>query len=992
MLKQVIAIFLFYFSFQILAQSDFDIYKYRSLGPNRGGRVTAVAGTVAQDGLFFLGSTGGGVWKSADYGTTWQNVSDGYFETPSIGAIAIDQRDPNIIYVGTGSDGIRSNVIIGKGMYKSLDGGKSWSQIGLKKAGQIGEVVIHPNNPNIVYVAAIGNPFRSNSERGIYKTVNGGESWEKVLFISDKVGFYDVEVVPGNPDILFASAWKVERKPWTIISGGTNEEGGIYKSKNGGKTWEKATKGLPQGLIGKIDIDVSVANPKTIYALVEAPNEEGGLYRSNNQGKSFELVSNDSKIRTRPFYYTNVKVDPKDPDKVYVLATGFYRSDDGGKKWNRMKSPHGDNHDMWIHPEHPDIIIQSNDGGANVTFNGGLTWSTQFNQPTAELYQVEVDDQYPYWLYAGQQDNYTTIAVPSLPPDARQGNRNAYIINTGGCETGPAVPLPGNPDIVFSNCKGRFSVFDKRTGIESRYDVGAYYMYGHSPNELPYRFQRVSPIHVSPHDPNVIYHTSQYVHKTTDQGLTWETISPDLTAFESDKQVVSGSPITRDITGEEFYSTIYSIRESPIQKGVIWVGANDGPVHVTQSGGESWTNVTPPDLPEGGRVDAVEPSPHDSAKAYISVLRYQLGDFKPYVYRTTNYGASWELLTSGQNGIPNDYPVRVIREDLVSEGLLYAGTEYGMFISRDDGNSWESFQQNLPITPVTDIKLINEDLVLSTMGRGFYCIDDLSSLRQSLDTSFSSHTLFNPRTNIRYRYPSTGARSYPRSVTYFDYYLASDIESLVIEISDHLGNKVNSFANGANGKEIRIEDMSLNLDDYSVQKSLGIKKGLHRFTWDMRFRGPWYPESIKEHANGPMVAPGKFEVKLIVENDTLIQEIELQTDPRVVQLGISDEEIVETVTFNLKVRDMISRANKLVDKLDKALETIESEKEQLEEIKKKLITAEGTYQKPMLVDQIGYLYYLSIGSDMAIGNETRKRYYQLEQQLAELEEHIKTLL
>ncbi|MFT5954844.1 MAG: photosystem II stability/assembly factor-like uncharacterized protein, partial [Cyclobacteriaceae bacterium] len=643
-------------AFAVQAQADLSIYKFRSLGPDRGGRVTAVAGTVAQDGLFFLGATGGGVWRSTDYGTTWENVSDGFFETPSIGAITIDQKDPNIIYVGTGSDGLRSNVILGKGMYKSVDGGDSWTAIGLSKVGQIGEVVIHPSNYNVVYVSAIGNPFGPNPERGIYKTMDGGLTWDKILYVSETVGFYDVEMLPGNPEVLFATAWKAERKPWTIISGGSSAEGGIYKSVNGGKAWAKITEGLPSGLIGKIDVGLTPADSKVVYALIEAPGDEGGMYRSNDQGKSFEQVSSDGGIRTRPFYYTNVKVDPKNSDKLYVMATGYFRSDDGGKNWTRMRPPHGDNHDMWIHPNRPDLFIQSNDGGANVTFNGGKTWSSQFNQPTAEIYQVEVDDQYPYWLYGGQQDNYSTIAVPSLAPDGRQGNRSAYIINTGGCETGPAVPKPGNSDLVYANCKGRFSVFDKSTGTEASYDVGAYFMYGHNPSELPYRFQRVSPIHVSPHNPDVVYHTSQFVHKTTDDGVTWETISPDLTAFEPSKQVISGSPITRDITGEEFYSTIYAIRESPVQAGVIWVGANDGPVHVTTDGGDNWSNVTPSKLLPGGRVDAVEPSPHDAQKAYFSVLRYQLGDFRPYIYRTMDNGKKWELLTDGSNGIPIDYP------------------------------------------------------------------------------------------------------------------------------------------------------------------------------------------------------------------------------------------------------------------------------------------------------------------------------------------------
>ena len=607
-------------------KNNFDIFQYQLVGPTRGGRVTAVAGTIQESGTFYMGATGGGVWKTTDYGTSWNNVSDDYFSTPSIGAIRVAQNDPNIVYVGTGSDGMRSNVIVGKGVYKSVDAGKSWEHIGLEKVGQIGAVELHPSNYNIAYVAAIGQPFNANPERGIYRTKDGGLTWKKVLFISDKVGISDLEILPGNPEIIFATAWKTERKPWSIISGGENKDGGIYKSMDGGDTWHKLTDGLPKGLIGKIDLAISQADSKIIYALVEAPGDEGGLYRSDNQGKSFKQVSSERGIRTRPFYYTNVDVDPQNPEKVYVMATGYYKSEDGGKKWSRMRPPHGDNHDMWINPDNPNLFIQANDGGANVTHNGGKTWSTQFNQATAELYQVEVDDQYPYWMYAGQQDNYTTIAVPSFAPTGVQHTGMGYVINTGGCETGPAVPKPGNHNIVYSNCKGRFGVYDKRTGLEKSYDVGAANMYGHNPNELKFRFQRVSPIHVSPHDANMVYHTSQFVHKTMDEGKSWEIISPDLTANEPGKQVISGSPITRDITGEEFYSTIYAIRESSIEKGQIWVGANDGPVHMTRDGGQNWKKVTPAGLPAGGRVDAVEPSPHDPAKAYVAILRYQFGD------------------------------------------------------------------------------------------------------------------------------------------------------------------------------------------------------------------------------------------------------------------------------------------------------------------------------------------------------------------------------
>ncbi|MEM1407380.1 MAG: hypothetical protein AAGG59_11435, partial [Bacteroidota bacterium] len=793
----------------VLAQ-DFSIFKYRNVGPLRGGRATAVAGTKAEPGTFYVGYTGSGVWKSTDYGTTWNNVSDTFFETPSIGAIAVDQNDPNVVYVGTGSDGLRSNVIEGSGVYKSVDGGKTWEHIGLKNVGQIGAVEIHPDNHNVVYVAAIGKAFQSNAERGVYKTIDGGLSWEKVLYHSDKVGFSDLVLLPGNPETIFATAWKAERKPWTIISGGPAEEGGIYKSVNGGKNWSKVTSGLPNKLIGKIDLAISAADTKIIYALVEAPDSLGGVYKSVNQGKSFKLVSNNKGLRTRPFYYTNIEVDPKNPDKVYVMATGYYQSDDGGKKWSRMSSPHGDNHAMWINPDDPDLFIQSNDGGANVTHNGGQTWSTQFNQPTAEIYQVEVDDQYPYWLYGGMQDNYSTLAVPSNPPGTIQASNVGWIMNTGGCETGPAVPKPGNHNIVYANCKGRFGVFNKLTGTEKAYYVGAANLYGHNPKDLKYRFQRVAPIHVSPHNPDVVYHGSQFLHRTIDDGETWETISPDLTAFENDKQVISGSPITRDITGEEYYSTLYSIRESPVKQGVIWTGANDGPVYVTTDNGQSWDEVTPKKLPPGGRVDAVEPSPHNPAKAYIAVLRYQLGDTKPYIYKTTDYGKTWELLTSGANGIAGDVPARVIREHPEKEGLLFAGTERGVFVSFDDGKQWRSFQQNLPVTPVTDLKIHRNDLVLSTMGRGFWIADDINSLL-SFDLSKDNAQLIVPAKEIRKRqvFMRVGGKSIPNYTSpglTIDYYLKEKSNTgLKLELLDTNGEVVNTYYSDTTGQKLKTE-------------------------------------------------------------------------------------------------------------------------------------------------------------------------------------------
>ncbi len=974
-----------------LGQSDFNIFQYRDVGPDRGGRVTSVAGTISEAGTFLMGATGGGVWKTTDYGTTWNNVSDGFFETPSIGDIAIDQRDPNIVYVGTGSDGLRSNVIPGKGMYKSIDGGENWQHIGLRNTGHIGAVEIHPQNHNIVFVAAIGNAFAPNSERGVYKTVDGGRSWSKVLFISERVGFSDIEFLPGNPEIVFATAWKAERKPWTIISGGNQDEGGLYKSIDGGTTWDRITKGLPEGLIGKIDLAVTPADSKIVYALVEAPGDEGGLYKSIDQGNSFTQVSNHRGIRVRPFYYTNVEADPVDAGKVYVMATGYYKSIDGGKKWERMRPPHGDNHDMWINPNNPDLFIQANDGGANVTFNGGKTWSTQHNQPTAELYQVEVDDQYPYWLYAGQQDN-STIAVPSKPPYPSPSGSTGFWLAVGGCETGPAVPKPGDHNIVYGNCKGRFDVYDKRTGQTKNYDVGAANMYGHNPKDLKYRFQRVSPIHVSPHDPGVIYHASQFVHKSTNDGKAWETISPDLTAFEPGRQVVSGSPITRDITGEEFYSTIYSIRESPVTPGVIWVGANDGPIHVTQDGGKTWQNVTPPKLPAGGRVDAVEPSPHNPAKAYAAILRYQLGDSRPYILRTDNYGKNWTLLTTGKNGIPEDFPTRVVREDPDKEGLLYAGTEFGLFISLNDGETWQSFQQNLPVTPVTDIRVFRKDLALSTMGRGFWIMDDLSPLHQDQFSELAETPfLFKPRDTYRYKYSSRGDR-YPLQAVNIDYYLPEDqTNPLKLEIVDENGSVINTIISGAKTEDKVIEDMNLSETIFLNSQNLKAKKGLNRFNWNMTHIGPWHRNESYRYRNGPMAKPGRYIARLTLNGTSFEQEFNLLADPKVVNSGVKAEEIIMQEELALRITELLSDSRKLADKLNKEKDAGDLEETRLSAIEKALKmleTEEGTYMQPMMIDQISYLLSTIRGSDQLPGKDVYDRFDELTAQFNSLKESI----
>ncbi len=956
--------------------SLFDGLKYRCIGPSRGGRVTAVAGVASEPGTFYMGATGGGVWKTTDYGQSWANVSDGAFATGSIGAIRVAPTNPEIVYVGTGSDGLRSNVIAGRGVYKSTDAGKTWTFIGLRSVGQIGAVEVHPRTPDIVFVAAIGHAFGPSPDRGVYRSLDAGRTWEKVLFVSNETGAVDLEFAPGSPDVLYASLWRAERKPWTIISGGM--EGGVYKSTDGGATWRPLTRGLPTGLRGKSDLAVTPAAPDRVYVLMEAPEGDGGVYRSDDRGENFTLVTTYAPLLDRPFYYCNIDADPWNADILYVNATGFFKSTDGGKNWRRQSTPHGDNHDMWIHPEDPNVFIQANDGGANVTRDGGRTWSTQYNQPTAELYQVAVDDQFPYWVYAGQQDN-STIMVPSLPPYSPAAGPTGFWQAIGGCETGPAVPKPGNHNIVYANCKGRFGRYNKLTGQEKQYYVGAANMYGHNPKDLEFRFQRVSPIHVSPHDPDVIYHASQFLHRTTDEGVTWETISPDLTANESDKQVISGSPITRDITGEEFYSTIYAVQESPLEKGLIWVGANDGPLHVTRDGGKTWADVTPPDLPPGGRVQTVEPSPHRAGKAYFASYRYLLGDWEPYIYKTEDYGKTWSRITTGANGIPADSPTRVIREDPDREGLLYAGTEFGMFISFDDGESWQSFQLNLPVTPVTDIKVTRKDLVLSTMGRSFWILDNVTPLHQITErTRGEKAVLFSPKDAWRMRYgsgrSSAAVPEYPSPAAAIDYYLAEKPDGEVrLEITAADGRVVRSFSSA------------------SGQPRLETSAGMHRFQWDMRMAAGDGAAGPAARRGGPYVVPGNYSIRLSVDGRTQTAVLRIRLDPRIAADGVTLSDLQAQVDLSLDVSALLIRAQEAVSRIDqerkrlapiikaggqKARRAKEAESE-LTDIKALLVTEEGRYPQPQIVDQINYLNGMISRADQRPGLDAYVRLEEL---------------
>ncbi|HET8769693.1 MAG TPA: hypothetical protein VFM71_01800 [Gemmatimonadaceae bacterium] len=969
--------------------------RYRHVGPFRGGRVTTVAGVTSQPHTFYHGSTGGGVWKTTDAGATWHNISDGYFETASMGAIRVAESNPNIIYAGTGSDGLRSNVSTGRGVYKSTDAGATWQFIGLRDVGQIGAVEIDPRNPDIAYVAAIGNAFRSNPERGVYRTKDGGATWERVLYVSDSTGAIDVEINPANPNELYATMWRGERKPWTIISGAL--EGGVYKSTDGGTTWRKLAAGLPSGLFGKADLAVSKADPNRVYVLIEAPGDTGGVYRSDDRGETWTQTSHQNGLTNRPFYYLNIDADPTNADRIFVGAEGFWVSTDGGKTFRTQDTPHGDNHDLWINPNNPKIWVQGNDGGANVTLDDGKTWSTQFNQPTAELYQVNVDDQFPYRLYGAQQDNNSTLIIPSLPLGAARPEAWMQQWRYGaGCETGPLMPSPNNPNIVYGSCKGQFGRVNLETGQEKNYWVGGQYLYGWNPKDMKLRFQRTAPVEIAPWDARIVYHGSQFLHRTIDEGVTWETISPDLTANDPRGWEVSGKPITIDATGEEYYSTLYAITASPRERGLIWTGANDGPIHVTRDEGKTWTNVTPKGLPSGGRVQTIEVSPHRDGSAYVAVLRYQLGDFAPYIYKTTDYGKSWTKIVEG---IPGDSPTRVVREDPVRPGLLYAGTEFGLFVSFDDGAHWQSFQRNLPVTPVTDMKLHRGDLVLSTQGRGFWIMDDLSPLRQLGDNVTAGPAfLFTPSPAYRMRYPSTRGDQdpeYPPPGALIDYYVSPSATGEVrLDILDAKGAVLRTFRAGAPGAAgganvVRRPGMG-NVPGAEPAPSFrrvggsapfAVQAGSNRFIWDLTLAG------AGGRGRGPTVAPGQYQVRLSVGDWTATRPLELRLDPRLVADGVTQADLEEQLALALKLNETMAEARQLVERVTAAQEQAaagSTRATNLAALQAKLVTRPVRYSTPMLVDQINYLNGMINGADQKVGRDAISRLDELRGELATL--------
>ena len=891
--------------------------KYRSIGPYRGGRVTAVAGTPSKPFTFYMGSTGGGVWKTEDAGEKWTNISDGFFDAGSIGSITVADSDPNVIYVGTGSDAPRGNISAGVGMYKSTDAGKTWKHIGLRNGGQIGEIEIHPENSELVYAAVLGNIFGPNSERGVYRSTDGGANWEQVLSVSDSTGAVDVEMDPTNPRILYAGFWRAERKPWTLIDGST--EGGVFKSVDGGDSWARVRGGLPdQGILGKVDIAVSPANPDRIWVMQQAKAEEkGGLYRSEDGGKSWKRVNGEHKLRQRQYYYTHLFADPTDEHTVYVLNTGFYKSTDGGENFERISVPHGDVHSLWLNPRNPDIMVNSNDGGANVSLNGGKTWTTQKNQPTAEFYRVEVDNQFPYRVYGAQQDN-TTISVPSKP----QGDISPkqYWYSVGGGESGHIAVHPENPDVVYAGTySGEITRFNRATGQTLQMTPYPHYTEGTNMTDLKYRFQWNFPIEISRYNPEAIYITSQYVHRSMDGGFTWEIISPDLTTnVPKYLDRIPGGPVQHDATGVEVYCSIFAFAESPHTEGELWTGSDDGLIHLSRDGGKTWQDITPQNMPEAGTVNALELSSHEPGTAYAAVYRYRRADFSPYIFRTENYGESWELLTNGQNGIPENHFVRVVREDPNRKGLLYAGTEFGMYISIDDGEHWQPFQQNLPVTPITDLAVHQKDLVVSTQGRSFWILDDLSPLHEiENERQANRHRLFKPRdafrTELRGSSGSPGPDPYPTgALIYFSLADNYETETVSLEILDDSGQTIKTY--------------STESEDDENTEELKVEAGLNRFEWDLSYPGPYTVSDLvtmvmRNPARGPDAVPGSYGVRLTIGDWSETRTFELHADPR---WGATKEELKETFELATDIAGKISSFQRAIEQLRSAQKQLKS--------------------------------------------------------------------
>jgi photosystem II stability/assembly factor-like uncharacterized protein len=929
---------------QAIITVDPSLYRqvyYRPLSPvfSRGGRVTAVAGVPSNPRLFYMGAAGGGVWKTTDTGARWEPMTDGQIGVGTIGAIDVALSDPNIIYMGTGSADPRGNVTNGDGVYKSTDAGKTWTRVGLEKAGLVGRIRVHPTDPDIAFVAALGNIFGPNPERGVYRTKDGGKTWEQVLKVSPRTGAIDVTMDVKNPTTLLASMWTVERKPWTIDSGSRSLEGGIFRSTDGGSTWTKLTKGLPPQsvMVGKSSVSISQADPKRVYALIEAEGDHGGVFTSQDGGESWTKVYGGRNLLQRAFYYVHIYADPQNADTAYAVNTGAFKTTDGGKTWTGIQTPHGDNHDFWINPTNNQILINGNDGGANVSTDGGRTWSTQNNQPTAELYRLETDTRWPYWVYASQQDN-SNIAVPSTG--------NAEPFSVAGGESGYIAVDPRNNNIIYAgNYGGTIQRTDRYSGVSESVRVYADEETGQRAADMKYRFQWNAPIRLSPHNPDIVYMTSQFVHRSSDGGQTWDVISQDLTRNDKSKQDYSGrNGVTQDDTGVEVYDTIFAFEESPVTPGLLWAGSDDGLLHLSRDNGKTWTKITPTGLPEWSTINVIDLSPKNAGRAIVTAYRYMLNDFAPYVYLTNDYGKTWKRIADGKNGIPDGDYTRVVREDPDKAGLLYGGTEHGMYISFDEGAHWQPFQQNLPRTPIMDLKVYRKNLIVITEGRSFWILDALPVVQQ-LKTGLESTSavLFKPADAYR--------QGGPLPLFYY-WFKDQPAAPVTLDVRDPAGKVVCSATGQPGAGSAMTAPAAIppapaeggggggrggrggggrgggggggrgGFGGVGACAVVSGQMGLNQVTWNTRLASPFtMPERIVMwgggggRGSGPKAAPGAYTVKLASGSWSQEQTFRLSTDPRLPQMTEADgaEQLKMALEVGGKIKELYDTLAKLRD-------------------------------------------------------------------------------
>jgi photosystem II stability/assembly factor-like uncharacterized protein len=892
--------------------------RFRLIGPFRGGRSVAVAGVPSDPKTYYFGATGGGVWKTTDAGLSWLPISDGFFKTGSVGAIAVAAADPNIIYAGMGEACVRGNASNGDGVYKSIDAGRTWRNVGLEQTYHIGAVVVNPKNPDIVYVAALGHLWGPNPERGIYRSTDGGQTWKQVLTRGPDTGAADLAMDPSNPRVLYAGFWQASRKPWRMDSGGPNS--GIWKSSDGGDTWQDLSHapGLPRGVEGRIGITVSAANPERVWALVEAA--DGGVYRSDNAGRTWIKLSTENDLRQRAWYYSHIFADPKSVDTVYVNNVGMWKSIDGGRTFQQMRPPHGDNHDLWIAPDNPQRMILSNDGGATITSDGGQTWSTEDNQPTAQFYRVTMDEDFPYHVYGAQQDN-STVRIASRTLSG--GITAADFYDVGGGESGWIAPDPRNSEIVYAGSYGNLITRqDHRTGQMRNINAWPDNPMGYGADTLKYRFQWSFPIEFSPHDPKTLYIGSNVLMKTVNEGQNWETISPDLTRNDKSKQASSGGPITQDNTSIEYYDTIFTIMESPVTKGLIWAGTDDGLVQITRDGGKHWDNVTPKGFPEWSQVNSIDASSFDAGTAYVAVTAYKLDDFHPYLFKTTDYGKTWTKIV---NGIPDTHFTRVVKEDPNHRGLLVAGTEFGLYISFDDGANWKSFQLNLPIVPIADVAFHKreDELVIATQGRSFYIFDDLPLLYQeSPAVPTEDAHLFKPKDTYRVgggrgfggggRGGGVAVGENPPAGAVVNYWLKARPQGEVkLEILDSSGKLVHEYSSRAPeaAPAAEGEEAAFGGRGGGPPARVAAQQGMNRFVWNMRYPdATTFPGIIlwAGSMTGPLASPGSYQVRLTVDGKTQTQSFAIKKDPR---LDTTPEDYAKQLSLALQVRDKLSETN-----------------------------------------------------------------------------------